>query len=130
MNIGDTFECDLGVGRHLYIIISNPNSGKFFIVTMMSSYTDPVVDGWKDNSCLLFPSDGHPSIKKCSCIAYNKITEMTIDEYKCRLDNGEIKQRERLSEDVIQRILQGALKSERILNKYVDFLKSQGLLFN
>ena len=127
MEIGDTFYVDLGKGPHLYIIISHPSNGIFFIVAMMTSNDGTEVDAWKDDSCILLPEDGHSSLHHRSSIAYNMIEELTVEGLEHLIMTKQAKQKDRFSDEVILRILQGAEKSRKIRNKYKNLMRDQGL---
>ena len=68
MKPGDTFLADLGLGKHLHVVLSHPfEVDCLIVVTMISTYDE----NYKNASCILRPEDGHPFIKHFSYVAYN-----------------------------------------------------------
>jgi hypothetical protein len=111
---GDTFKA---FGQHLFFIITNPeeNGGKVLAVNATSLREN------SDRSCILTRND-HPDIKKNSCIRYNKpiFEESSLIEKLC---GGEVIRGRHASDEVIQRIRDGGLKTIHWGDEYKELLK-------
>ncbi len=122
MNPGDTFLVDLGLGKHLHVVLSNPfDSDRLVVVTMISTYDED----YKNAACILRPTDGHPFIKHLSYVAYN--TAQLLRESDLVKLNA--KPMPPVSESVLQRILNGANDNNSDLPmKFWVILDNQGLI--
>jgi hypothetical protein len=122
MKPGDTFLADLGLDKHLHIVLSHPFQENCLIVVAMISTYD---EDYKNTACILRPSDGHPFIKHLSYVAYNTARIIREDD----LAKLRIKQMPAFSEEVLQRVLKGAdAVNSDLPNKCWIVLDDQGLI--
>jgi hypothetical protein len=120
MKPGDTFLIDLGREAHLYVVLSHPfGEANLVALAMISTYDAD----YKSGTCILTPEDGHPFIKRRSCVAYNIADLFPAD----KIEALAIKKMPAFSEEVLQRILKGADTDDELPNKIWILLANQGL---
>jgi len=127
MKPGDTFFGKLiGSGEHLHVILSNPSkTGHAVVLTLISTYDE----NYKNDTCILRSSDGHPFIKHFSYVAYELAMLYPVAELESYEKSGEIKRKQPFSAEVLQRILQGADRtSARLPDACWIELDNQGLI--
>ena len=126
MEIGDTFLGEvLCSGQHLHVVLSNASSDGCVVLVMISTYDE----SYKNGTCILLPSDGHPFIKRSSYVAYELAVLYPVTRLEALLNSGKIKVKESFSSDIMERILAGADKnSARISNECWIELDNQGLI--
>ena len=103
MKSGDTFWADLGYGDHPHVVLSNPflvEGEHFVIVVMLSTYDAD----YKNPTCPVYPSDGHPGITRKSSVAYNLAQPYKVQE----LENKIRQKMPPFSSEIMYRILKGA----------------------
>ena len=122
MKPGDTFLADLGLGKHLHVVLSHPfEVDRLIVVTMISTYDE----NYKNASCILRPEDGHPFIKHFSYVAYNTAQAVREEE----LAKLPIRKMPSFSDEVLQRILKGAdANNSDLPMKFWLVLDDQGLI--
>jgi len=122
MKPGDTFLVDMGLGKHLHVVLSHPfDVDCLIVVTMISTYDED----YKNAACILRQTDGHPFIKHTSYVAYNTAQILRLVD----LENLSIKQMPSFSDEVLHRILKGAdTNSSDFPNKCWLVLDDQGLI--
>lgn len=115
---GDTLHLD----GHLVVIISDPikDSGRIVLAALTTR------ESWKDDACVLYPDD-HPFITHDTCIDYaNPGRWLTLSGLLAKIDSGEIAIRERMSPDVMGRIMQGASDTKHMPMDLQLILDDQG----
>jgi len=122
MKPGDTFLADLGLGKHLHVVLSHPfEVDRLIVVTMISTYDE----NYKNASCILRPEDGHPFIKHFSYVAYNTAQAVREEE----LAKLPIRKMPSFSDEVLYRILKGAdANNSDLPMKFWLVLDDQGLI--
>ena len=122
MKPGDTFLADLGLGKHLHVVLSHPfEVDRLIVVTMISTYDE----NYKNASCILRSEDGHPFIKHFSYVAYNTAQAVREEE----LVKLPIRKMPSFSDEVLHRILKGAdANNSDLPMKFWLVLDDQGLI--
>ena len=122
MKPGDTFLADLGLGKHLHVVLSHPfEVDRLIVVAMISTYDE----NYKNASCILRPEDGHPFIKHFSYVAYNTAQAVREEE----LVKLPIRKMPSFSDEVLHRILKGAdANNSDLPMKFWLVLDNQGLI--
>ena len=127
MKPGDTFLGEvIGVGRHLHVVLSHPtDSDKVVVLVMVSTYDED----YKNDTCVLRPSDGHPFIKHYSYVVYEKAVLYPIAKLQALEKSGEIKPMAPFSSETLEKILKGADQiSSRLRDDCWLVLDKQGLI--
>ena len=113
------------VGNHLYAVLSNPADAKegrqLLVVVTISSY-----ETYKEDTCQLTSSDHH-KISHPSVVEYRYTQYVPAERILQLQQDKNITFYEPLEQSVLHRILQGALQSRKIPDKYIQFLDRQGL---
>ena len=118
-SIGDTFLYN----SHLCIIISDPSKNPDEIV--MAWFT--TWEAYKDQACILY-CDDHPFVKHETCINYESIyPPWTQKKLRSLIESGKVQLRERVSQQVLEKIIKGADSSRFIPNKCWVIMDKQGL---
>ena len=126
MKLGETFlGTVIGKGEHLHVVLSNPTDAGFVVLVMIATY-----DGYQNNTCILYPSDGHPFIVRSSYVAYENAILFPVTRLEIMKQNKEISVKPPFSLDVMQRILKSADNtfSSRINNECWLVLHDQNLV--
>ncbi|GHT30389.1 hypothetical protein FACS1894214_0150 [Planctomycetales bacterium] len=118
---GDTFLLDVGLGKHLYVVLSHPrNEDNKFVAAMISTWDDQR----KNDSCVLRVADGHTFLKHDSYVAFN--TALLLHESD--INRLGAKPKQSFTPQVVSRILQGANSDNSDLpSKYWCIMDRQGL---
>jgi hypothetical protein len=128
MKLGDTIIATDGspsTDSHLWIIASDPqkDEARVLIVNLTTA------SNHHDKSCICRQGD-HPFITHDSCINYQRSYILSISTIKARLDKGIVEQREPVNRQILQRIWDGADKSEHIPIDHWKLLVDQGFIEN
>ena len=118
---GDTFL----LGNHLFIIISDPSANPDkMVLGALTTY-----ETYKDQSCVLQAGE-HSFIRHMTCVSYDFLDDMIVPvwEIEKRIRDGIAKQMDRVTDDVLRKILDGAQGTARIPNASWIELNSQGLI--
>lgn len=107
--------------HHKFVILNNPTEDNDFRVLMVN-FSTVYREGKYDKSCILYPGD-HPEVKHKSFMVYE---EAKIKSYK-EIESEHIKQyRDRMKDDVMEKIIKGLIKSKdtppyikRFYNQYI-----------
>ena len=119
MDIGDAFlylypddEC------HMFVIIGKASIAKKprFVCVMVSSWKDGSPNN--DPACIIRKGE-HPFIQWDSYIAYRETSLFSEEQILLNIK----KSYERVSDDLLKRITEGAFTSRRMHMMYLDFIK-------
>lgn len=116
---GDTFLYPYPESKkHLHIIVEKVISKNVFICVFVSS----IIEGrGYDRSCILNEGDCN-FIKHPSYVVYDKIQIFDAQQLKHMVENGQIKISDHLDDAVLQRVIDGALKSKMTPNLFRKYL--------
>ena len=107
---------------HLHIVLSHPTSdGEVVVVNLTEQDSD------KDSSCILKPGD-HPSLTKASTVYYRMACFFQSDALDDAVKAHLVDEREPLTDDVFQLVLDGASVSKAFKPKFKRILLEQGLI--
>lgn len=123
MEMKDCFRANYG--DHLRIVVSDPerDPSQLLIVSVTTfRHGKP-----HDPSCFLSPGD-HSFIKHQSYISFRYAATRDNADLDKLLADGRIILEEQISDEVLDRIHQGASVSEFIALRYVDLLRAQELI--
>ena len=124
MELGETFlGTVIGKGKHLHVVLSNPTDTGFVVLVMVATY-----DGYQNNTCILYPSDGHPFITHPSYVAYENAILFPVTKLERMKQNKEITVKPPFLTDVVKRILEGAGTDVRFSNNCWLVLHDQNLV--
>lgn len=125
MELGETFlGTVIGKGSHLHIVLSNPTDTGCVVLVIIATY-----DGYQNDTCILYPSDGHPFITRPSYVAYDTAVLFPVASLEIMKQNKEITVKPPFSQDVLKRVLKGADHlSSRITNACWLVLHDQDLV--
>ncbi len=129
MDIGDAFlSVDPDIDDHLQIVISDPGRDPTSIVIVsLTSYSKFEHEIYKDKSCLLNPGD-HPWINHPTCVSYRDGRVVSEEILDAASNNGLVTTEPAISDEILDRILQGAEQTEELPNKCRAILARQGLI--
>ncbi len=124
MTAGDCFynKSAKSVPSHPWVIISDPDLDPDNVV--IANFTD--ADGHHDSTCILTTEDV-PWLKKRSCIAYQYAKLTSVELLKSATAQGLLFNYEKVTNEVLQRIRDGAAMSEETRNDCLEILRLQGL---
>lgn len=106
MNLGDTFFGALSGGtRHLWVVITNPNSAGEVAIVNLTTRKPPC-----DDSCIVTPGE-HPFVAQESIAWYRRATLAQITDLRNAVQQGLIDPDTRVSSALLQRLQQGAIAS-------------------
>jgi hypothetical protein len=122
--LGDTFFlADSNVDSHPFVIISDPQRTPYLVV--LANFTSWRKD--KDQSCVVQRGE-HPTVTKTSCTSYHRDRHVTATDYDRLVQAGHLIPNVPVSQDLLQRILSGAAKTDDIPGCSKSVLKAQGLI--
>jgi hypothetical protein len=122
MRCGDTF-LRADSDKHLWIVLSDPNlDPENVLIVNLTSY-----DSRKESACILQSGD-HQWITHQTCVNYEDAVVTTLAKLNAAKDAGAIRTNAKLSEQVLRRVLEGVLVSERITLEKADIVINQGLV--
>ncbi|HLN28208.1 MAG TPA: hypothetical protein VK395_10735 [Gemmataceae bacterium] len=109
--------------KHLWIIVSDPRAdAETILIVNLTS-----LDARKENVCVLHVGD-HPWIRHDTCVNYADAVVTSLTKLFAAKDAGAIVLHDPISDVVLRRIREGAMKSARISLDYADILINQGLV--
>lgn len=115
MDIGDAFYMDVKdfhIGKHMAVVVDkNYRTGACALVFV--HITSVPESRYYDPSCVLKKGD-HPFIAHDSFVYYEKLFLKLESEIEIELNNGRIKQMDSVSQEVLNRIMQGGKDSDQI----------------
>jgi hypothetical protein len=115
---GSTFLIDqVGIGTHLWVVLSDPDSDDKVVVVPLSTRRK-----LSECACVLDVGD-HPFLTHETDVKYESSRLVTVD-FLARY----CKQHESCSEAVIERVLVGASKSDRMPLGVQQHLRDQGMI--
>ena len=123
MDIGDVFQGDLGKGRHNYVVLSHPTEDICVVTAMISTWDERR----KDDSCIIWGSDGHPSITHESYVVYAEAFIVKISTIEKRIRERSITPKVPFSDILIERVLKGVAKSPYFPSKCFIILDRQNI---
>lgn len=128
LEIGNTFVKQAGtIPSHLYIIISDPSANpERVVVVNLTSWRKTAV-GLNDASCIVNKGE-HKFIKSKSYIYYRKAICASLENLQKAIDGGAITLRENCSDALLNKILEGAAKSQFTPIGIIGVLKEQELI--
>jgi hypothetical protein len=106
MDAGNTFK--YGRGSHLWVVVSDPAADPDHVV-IVNMTTDRGID----RSCILNAGD-HPFVVRQTCMRYDMARIVKNSELERFASSSTITVHERVSEEVLARIRQGAAASSQI----------------
>lgn len=121
---GDTFLYSFPTEKkHLHIVVEKITSKNMLICAFVSS----IVKGRGfDKSCVLNVGDCD-FIKHPSYVVYDKMLFFDAQIFEQMAENGYIRLEEHLSDDVLQRVLSGALNSKMTPNNFRKYLEDNSV---
>ncbi|MEI7836536.1 MAG: hypothetical protein WCK05_08995 [Planctomycetota bacterium] len=108
---------------HLFVVLSNSDYDAGHIVLGMFT----TWEAYKDPSCILHPGD-HPFLDHDTCVDYQTAPLLSAKELDDQIRAGQMTRREKLSQSVLERVLSGAGKTQRIPNGCWIVLDNQDLV--
>ncbi len=115
------------LGTHLWIIISDPsyNPEKVAIVNL-SSWRDEAIE-LNDSSCIVNNGE-HSFVRGKSYVPYRKALCTTLDKLQRGIDGSVLQQLENCTDELLNRVLEGAANSKFTPNEILEVLQEQGLI--
>jgi hypothetical protein len=122
MDAGTTF-LRADADKHLWVVLSDPalDPEKVLIVNLTT------LDERKERACILNRGD-HPWITHETCANYADSVVTTLAKLNAARDGGAIRLQAPLSPEVLHKIRNGVLDSERISLDNAEILFEQGLI--
>jgi len=119
---------DRDINEHPYVIISRPDlDPDRVVIVSLTSYNEPYHEIVKDASCLLQSGD-HPWIHHQTCVSYRDGTIVKRSQLEEFESEGHITFQEPVSDEILQRILQGAEQTDELPGKCRKVLEDQDLI--
>lgn len=120
---GDTFLLDSGPsGKHLFVVLSDPKVifgyGRTLIAVSVSITTYHVGRA-NDNTCIIEVGE-HPFITRKSFAYYRGAVILREHEYSTGLASGHYVRHERVSDDLLNRLIQGFHASRAVSREVKD----------
>lgn len=109
----------LGVGRHLFFILSNPDGDNKVVMANVS--TTPCPSG---ETCLVMPGD-YNKVSEKSFLRFDKIKLIDRDKLLALLQNGDLQKTASPSADLIARLQGAILGSRSVPIEAREILRSQ-----
>jgi hypothetical protein len=109
--------------RHPWIVVSDPDMDPDNVLIV--NLTD--ADKYHDDSCVLTPSD-NSNIDKPSCVAYQYAKVTTLDKLNEADSRNLIEHKSWLDEKSMEKILDGASKSNELKGAHRKLLRDQRLI--
>lgn len=110
-----------GMGNHLIIVAGKEVKSETCLLVVVH-VTSAGKNKNEDHSCILKGGE-HPFIKKESYVRYSQMCYAQEDYIENRILLGQISKKEPLSEDLLNRVFLGALKSNAIPMKYKKYFE-------
>jgi hypothetical protein len=122
MEAGTTF-LRSDADKHLWVVLSDPKADpeNVLIVNLTS------LDDRKEKVCILSRGD-HPWIRHKTCVNFGDSVVTTLAKLLEAKDAGALKTQTPMRPEVLRRIRDGVLDSERIPLDYAQLLIDQGLI--
>ena len=120
MDAGNTFK--YGHGSHLWVVVSDPVADADHVVVI-----NMTTDRGIDPSCILNAGD-HPFVGHQTCMRYDMARTVQNSELERFASSGTITLHEPVSEELLDRIRQGAAMSNYIPLGCKQMLIDQGLI--
>ena len=105
-----------GDKRHLFVVINDPGEDEEVVLASLSS-----VHARSDTACPVHPGD-HPFVDHESCIEYRYCRTDSIAHLNTLLKSGYITRREDASDELVERILEGAWASDHTKPRILKLL--------
>lgn len=125
MKAGDVFRLTKGADKHAKIIISDPENFPANVLFVGMTSWDP----HEDQSCILLKDEHSTCIIPRTCVTYSrgnaKASNADLDSM---VKAGLIKVFEPVSDELLARIRQGAMTSQRTPKDFKTMLVEQGLV--
>lgn len=123
---GECFLRDVGGKLHLFFILTNPLSAarygygeKFKVLSVnISTIRDNIP---YDNTCEIEVGE-HPFIKNRSFVVYSRMMIDNVQDIENMINNAVLIPKESCSIDLLKRILQGALDSDRTSQEFQNII--------
>ncbi|MCA6085012.1 hypothetical protein [Candidatus Endomicrobiellum agilis] len=103
----------------MYFVVSDPDVDNSVLAVNMTTLRSLVR---ADKACILNIGD-HPKIKHQSFIFYQKAIEVSAPEIMIRVSSKEYNMAERLSDETLKKIQEGAKKSEFLPEKFKKYFE-------
>ncbi len=126
MNAGDTLivpQPTEGVDGHLWVIVSDPSQDADRLVIV--SFT--TYGRYKDQTCAVRPGD-HPFVTRDTLVCYSDARIATNAQLELLVTKGLMKRNKPVSAELLERIRQGAWKSDEISLEAREVLVDQGMI--
>jgi hypothetical protein len=122
VNAGDTF-IPAKPYDHLYMVISDPSLDPTQVVLVNFTTHSPK----EEQVCLAHPGD-HPYLKVKSAVRYKDARVATVAQLETLIANGQLTLNAPLSEELLQRVRQGAGESDFLPEGCRRILEDQALI--
>ena len=120
MKLGDTFKLERNGEGHLWVVISEPTPDGSVIMVSLTTFRPTA-----DSTCLLSPGD-HPFVVHATTISYQHARLVPLETQRTMEAQRQICiPREPMSRPVLERIRDGALKSDLMPQKLQAILRFQ-----
>ena len=109
--------------EHLHIVLSDPYDSKdkkVVVVTFMSTFNG---ESNSEEDCCIIEAGEHPFAKSRSYLVYNDCAEISVDSLNKKLQEGSIKLEDNLSQELIERAIEGVLKSKLAGRKFKNIAR-------
>lgn len=105
-----------GDKRHLFVVITDPDEHEEVVLASLSS-----VHARSDTACIVRPGD-HPFVRHESCIEYRYCRTERISHLTPLLESGYFTRCDDASDELVERIVDGAWTSEHTRRRILDLL--------
>src|SRR5437588_4270426 len=122
MDAGTTF-LRADTDRHLWVVVSDPKVDPEHVLIVNLT----TVDDRKEQVCILHPGD-HPWVKHDTCVNYGDSIVTTLAKLNAGHSGGALRLHSPMKPEVLKKIRDGALDSERMQLDNADILINQGLV--
>lgn len=118
MNPGDTFWIPDGIGTHLNFVMAVLGDGSLVVCHFTTRRP------YSDQTCIIRPGE-HAALDRETVVRYDQAHICPADRVR-NLENVITQRQERLSEELLARIIQGAIDSPQTPDKIKNALESIG----
>lgn len=118
MTPGDTFLIPSAYNKpHLHVVLAVRADGAIIYTNLTSR------SHFTDETCIIEPGE-HPFVVRQTTVCYNRLAECPAENVGS-LERSIVKWYDRLSDNLLKRILQGALDSDQTIDKYKELIATE-----
>lgn len=112
------------VRTHPWVILSDPSQNENDVLIV--NFTD--ADNHYDHSCVVLQEEYPEALTKRSCIAYMYANVTSLKFLELADQKGYLRHKQPVPEEVMQKILEGAVQTDELDNGKKMLLRNQGLI--